>query len=582
MAGGRCISLKSGEMAQQIPVNSIIKAKAKNFARSLVRGNFISIMKFIVGIIIVSLFAVGIFLLAFRVFSYLSTVVDIGVLLVDKAIALIFLAFGLMLLLSNAIVAISTLFRSPETAFLLTTPLSYAEVFAVKFFDNLFFSSWATLVVTLPIIIAYGVVFKVHLIYLLLIILLSLTAFIVLPAFLGTLSAILIYLVIGRIGKRTTLLLTLLLALIVTFSFFRSGTPSSLLLNIQGDIRLLNYYLKSLATLSNPWLPNIWLTESLRAGRYNNPTDFLFWVALLISTALAGWVILISIVKRAYFPSFLAAGASRGVQKKQGKVSLASAFWRGLLSPFPKDMQVVITKDFYLFVRDPSQWTQFLLLFSLLILYLVNLRFVPLKIRDPFWQTIISFTNMGFSGYILATLSVRFVFPSVSMEGRSLWKILSSPMSPSRLFWSKFLSSAVIFFILAELIAIISNIMLAQGRFMMFLTSLTVFVMSISLTALNTGLGALLPSYEETNPGKIASSGGGMIAALLSLAYVAITVVILALPTHQYSLYLVGKSSSPSSALITSLLLLILLNIIVIYIPLKLGVRALGNWGERA
>ena len=237
----------------------------------------------------------------------------------------------------------------------------------------------------------------------------------------------------------------------------------------------------------------------------------------------------------------------------------------------------MMVKDIKLFIRDPNQWSQFAVLLVLLAVYLANLRFVPSRVESLLWQTIISFVNFGFSGYILATLSVRFVYPAISMEGKSFWSIMSSPLSVKSLFWEKFIIAFIVFFILAEIVAVISNAILSQSTQMIILTAVGILLMSISLVSLNVGLGILFPNFEELNPMRIASSGGGMIAALLSLIYVAVVVVIIALPTYRYASYLALGDTFSNWEIFGSVVALIVVNTAATVIPLKLGLKSVAK-----
>jgi len=554
---------------------NLFVAKAKNFLRALVRRDFISIMKFVVGIIVVLLFAVGAYGLFYAIFNYLKDVQDIGPLIADRTVSIGFLAFFLMLFISNAIGSITTIFRSSETEFLLTKPQPYTSVFSARFTDNLFYSSWATLIVGIPLILAYGRVYKIKAIFMPVLVSFGILPFVALPAYMGSALTILLFLVTKRVGFRKALTFFVLLCGVVVIFFVREGGAPALIMNIRGDIRLLNYYLQNLATASNPYLPNVWFLELLRSAKANSWGDVLFWASLLTSTALAFWVFLLIFARKYYFTAYLSSAESLGRKTKLTfNDPTKGLLWKILLG-LPQDMKAIIIKDFRLFVRDSGQWGQFTLLVSLLLLYLVNLRLVPMNIRNEFWQTVISFTNFAFCGYILATLSVRFVFPSISMEGRSMWRILTSPMAVERMFWAKFMSAFAVFFTIAEIVAVVSNGMLAQSGFMMVLTASGILLMSVSLTSLSVGLGAIFPSFDSQNPARIASGGGGMIAALLSLAYVGLMVVLLALPAYKYSLYLIGQTGYPKTEIISSFLLVILLNILASYLPLKLGIRAI-------
>ena len=56
-----------------------------------------------------------------------------------------------------------------------------------------------------------------------------------------------------------------------------------------------------------------------------------------------------------------------------------------------------------------------------------ELRNVSLSFQNQFWETMISYLNLGASALTLSTLTTRFVFPQFSLEGRRLW-ILDWPV----------------------------------------------------------------------------------------------------------------------------------------------------------
>src|SRR5262245_25148660 len=63
--------------------------------------------------------------------------------LLERIFALLFLVLTVFLLFSTAIILYSSLFASPESAFLLSGPIREDRVFAYKFQGAVGFSSWA-------------------------------------------------------------------------------------------------------------------------------------------------------------------------------------------------------------------------------------------------------------------------------------------------------------------------------------------------------------------------------------------------------------------------------------------------------
>ncbi len=84
------------------------------------------------------------------------------------------------------------------------------------------------------------------------------------------------------------------------------------------------------------------------------------------------------------------------------------------------------------------------------------------------------------------------------------------------------------------------------------------------------------PTFEERNPGKIASSMGGMLATIISLAYVGVMVVIAALPAGKYTLHIMNPDLPfPVFEVTLSIALILILNLTAITVPLRLELASM-------
>ena len=131
----------------------------------------------------------------------------------------------------------------------------------------------------------------------------------------------------------------------------------------------------------------------------------------------------------------------------------------------PRDVRLLLVKDFRLFRRDPVQWSQFLIFFGLLALYFSQIR------RFSYHQNysaMIGFLNLAVVGLILSTFTTRFIFPMVSLEGRRLWILGLLPISRDSVLWAKFLFAAVGSLIPCTLLVLLSDLMLQiQGKWIL-------------------------------------------------------------------------------------------------------------------
>lgn len=555
----------------------IIKYKLLNLTSCFRKSNLESKLRVSTGLFVIMLFfgmGLGFF---YYIFDYLAGLQDIGFLLMDKVLSIGFLAIFIMLVISNIVTAISTLYRSHETASYFSTPVSHLKVFTVRFVDNVIYSTWGVALLGIPIILAYGLVRGFLWWEFLLEIFCVLIPFTIIPACLGVIITIFIYLISKHISPRTMFIAVISAAIISAILYLKLGQPSSLTHSVFADWRILNRFLGSLAATSFPFLPSFWISETLKylAGEHN--TNFNIYFIALISSTVFLLRFMFVLAKSSYYMSWQASVEVQSTAPSKMKRSWHLPRFFNLPEWLAPDFRSVLAKDLKLFIREPSQWAQFTVLLVLLIIYMVNLRHFPDNLQDKFWGTVISFANFAFTGFILATLSVRFVFPNISLEGKSFWAIASSPMPIKRLFWEKFWSAFFIFLLIAEVMAFISSLMLGLSGYMMIISFFSILLMSISLISLSVGMGAIFPRFEEPNPGRIASSLGGMITTVISLVYVGLMVIILALPVYHYSAYVIdGTIDFPRREFLIAGTMILILNLTTTFIPIKIGLKKMS------
>ena len=553
----------------------LLKIKPRLIKRLLFRKSAEHWAKVGVALAVIGLFFWGAYEIFYRIFDYLTTVQDIGLVLTDRIISIGFLAFFAMLIISNLVSSISTLFRSAETEYLMSTPLSHSSVFWSRFVDNFFYSSWATAVICFPMTLAYIVVHKLPL-WQSIIAGVMLLLFLIIPAYIGAVGAMILFVLTKKLSFKKTVAIIVIISAVLIYFYIKTNISGTVMFNVMGDLSVLNYYLRQLGSYRYPYFPHVWFAEVLRNLRLGNWTLAWLFGSAMVSTSFFGFFVTDQFARWIYFPAFEVASSLSTSRKARMRSIFRSAWWK-ILSPFQPPVRAMLVKDIKLFLRDPSQWSQFTVILVLVAVYMANLRFVPSRVESLFWQTVVSFVNYAFCGYILATLSVRFVYPAISMEGKSFWSIVSSPLKLKTLFWEKFALAFMLFFLVAEALAIVSNSLLAQSSQMMLITAVGILLMSISLVSLNVGLGILFPNFDELNPMRIASSGGGMIAALLSLAYVGIMVVIAALPTYRYASRAAFGETLSSWEIISSIVAMVVINLAATIIPLRLGLKNIGK-----
>ena len=155
-----------------------------------------------------------------------------------------------------------------------------------------------------------------------------------------------------------------------------------------------------------------------------------------------------------------------------------------LTRPLGLQTRSVVRKDIKLFLRDTTQWTQLLLPGALVVVYLYNFRVLDLTkipMSTVYLQNLLSFLNMGLAGFVVSAVAIRFVFPAVSVEGKSFWLVRSAPISIKRLLWSKFWMYLLPLLLLSEILIILSNWFLKVSGFMMGLSVVTMVFLTAGL-----------------------------------------------------------------------------------------------------
>ena len=79
----------------------------------------------------------------------------------------------------------------------------------------------------------------------------------------------------------------------------------------------------------------------------------------------------------------------------------------------------LVLKELRLFFRDTTQWSQLILLGVLVVVYVFNIKYLPLHGDGMtfFLINIVPFLNLVLAGFVLASIAARFIFPAVSLEG---------------------------------------------------------------------------------------------------------------------------------------------------------------------
>ena len=474
-------------------------------------------------------FWVTVFGVLYRVLRYFRGVEEIGPLLAAKLLGMALLAFGTILLLSNVITSLSTFFLARDLELLVAAPIDSIRLYLARLSETTLHSSWMVALMAVPIFAAYGIVYQggwlfppfAALVF---------VPFLVIPAVIG--SAITLTLVTLFPARRTRDLLSVIAvgAIGAVILFFRLIRPEQLA-RPEGFRNLLDF-LALLRTPTSPALPSEWASKTLM-GYLTGPFDalplYLLWTTAAALVVLGG-----ALHRRLHATAFTRAqeGAERFVRGGRWHRILST-----LLRPAGTAQREFILKDAKLFFRDTTQWSQLILLAVLVVVYVFNIRALPLfrGERVPlFFVSLVTFLNLGLAGFVLAAIAARFIFPAISLEGRQMWLLRSSPLDLGAMLWSKYWTGTLPLLVLAVILISATNAILEVSAFMMVVTVGTIVVLTLAIAALALAFGTLYPQFDSSNAAQIPTSFGGLVFMMTTVALLGLVIVVEAGPVYQY------------------------------------------------
>lgn len=443
--------------------------------------------------------------------------------------SVMFFALTVLLIFSTGIILYASLFASPESAYLLSTPARDDRIFAYKFQGAVGFSSWGFLLLGSPILIAYGLVvgdgapayFYVALV-------LFFVGFVLIPGAIGAFLCLLLVNLTPRHLKQVLIaVLVILLALLVYWSWgwlheVRSTTaPRTWFDNLFSELSI----------FSGQLVPFQWISSGLVSAARGDLRNTGWNLALVWSNGLFLFVVATWLGRKLFRRGFNRVATGGSLRQRYGGHWLDALCERCLFF-LDSQTRLLIVKDFRTFRRDPVQWAGILIFVVMGVLYFANMRrFYEQDIARSFKNGISLLTLLGTS-FLICAYTGRFIFPLLSLEGRKFWILGLLPLPRERLLWGKFAFSATGCVVGTEFIVAFSNLMLGMPWQVLVVHAVTIGVVSLGLSGLSVGLGALLPNFRETDPSKIAVGFGGTLNLVAGLLFLLVVVVVMAVPMH--------------------------------------------------
>ena len=475
------------------------------------------------------LFWAGVFGVLYRILKSLRGVEELGPLIPGKILGLILLSFISILVLSNVITALSSFFLAKDLDLLVSAPVDWLRLYLAKLGETLLHSSWMVALMAVPILTAYGVVYKGGVLFAVYA-LLAIVPMLILPAVVGCAVTLILVNVFPARRTRDLLSIIALGAAGGVILLFRVIRPEQLA-RPEGFRNLLDFVIL-LRGPTSPFLPSEWASQAIM-GYLRHELDP-FPLVMLWTTA-AAFVAMGALLHRALY--------AQGFTKAQEGAErfIRGGLWRwtvgSLLGWLPVAKREFVLKDIKLFFRDTTQWSQLILLAVLVVVYLFNIQALPLHRGEPvgfFYVNLVSFLNLGLAGFVLASIAARFIFPAVSLEGRQMWLLRSSPLDLRALLWSKYWVGTMPLLVLGLILTGLTNRLLEVSTFMMILSLAAMTGLTLAISALALTFGTLYPQFETENAAQIPTSFGGLVFMMATIALLAAVLIVLSRAVYTY------------------------------------------------
>lgn len=508
----------------------ILKYKFLSFIKLNISINASSVLKNTGSFIVYSLFAVGAFFFSYNMIKYLLETMKIGLFLLHEFLSITLFIFFIAVNIGNIIVSYSTLYKSDEVNFLFHKPVAPSDIFIIKFFDNFFYSSSTLILILLSILAGYAYYLELSAWKVATLFLFNFVPFMLSAASLGIMILLIIVKLSTVIGARIVVSILALGYLSSLFIFFRTISPVDLVNQVMQYYPNIDLYFGYLLPRELKYLPNHWLSESLywvardnftAAGKY-------FYLQIIISLSLV--IIAIFLGMKWYHKTWFYSFRLRGENSKDDLDRIFSFKNNSILSSITESIS---KREYHLFMREPTQVFHLLILLFLITIFLSSVSSLTrLGGLNIFLQTVIYLSVFIFNTFMVATLSLRFVFPLVSLEGQTFWKIRSAPITLLKFMIKKITPYALIIISISFVLNIFVNL-----QFNFHFTVIMFFVniiIAISIISMNFSAGALFANFNEKNPIRIASSQGASLSFLMNLIYMVLLIIIMYLPVQTF------------------------------------------------
>lgn len=436
-----------------------------------------------------------------------------------------FLVLVLIILVVSYVAAgLWTFYRAADTRLLLAAPLSLGGLYLLRSLQTFAHTSWALVVLALPALAALGAAYGTGASFYA-----AAAGVLALFALLAGGAGALLTAGAGAAFRRLRTRVAVGAAVVILLAAFAVGVGRNVIPStadfyaifepglLDGKPASIKFIEAKFALWpSHPFAAALYaLATGGRAG--SAATRALLWLAPLACLLAA------AAVGRSLYARTLPAIAE-GFVFAAGGARAAPARAR----PFPRWLSgaagALVERDLLGIVRSPSELGRAAFLAFLLVLYTSFVFVAPLRAAGARPEALgrLLLLNVVAAGYFLTAFGLRFVFPSMSLEGRVAWVFFSSPIRIFRVFLARLLLYAALLTLVVVPIAMLGTLRLVRDPAVAWLAAALLVMLAATTTTLALAFGVAWPNFREPNPEFVTTSGGGLAVTIVCLVYVAL------------------------------------------------------------
>ena len=550
----------------------VLNIRSAMFLKSITDRSWHGISKNLATVIIFGGVAIGTFLMVRMLTAYMVHQVSVDIFALHRLLAFALFSFFLSVYTIGMLVSYATLYTSRDLPLLMSLPLSHGVLFAERSVENIVTSGSTLTLLGAAALLAYGSVFQLTLWKYLAIIFGAFIPCVIIAGLLAMMTLPPLILLGSRIGVRWLLLIAVAILAGGTILFAHTMDPLEILRQATLPAsRVMVVEAGGMTSLA--WLPSNWLAWFVQALARHQIVEVMAYPGLILGLLTLVALCTDAVGRQWYYRSWLIVAEMRSMRTASSGWFRFPPMEFGRFWGYRPHLEAVLKRDFWMFFRDPVQRIHMLVILSLAVGSAFSLRSLDVMVTRPASQVLSFVTIFMFVGLIVSSIALRFVFPSVSLEGTTFWAVRTAPIALSRLYWLKFFIAFMLTLIPSEALVVLVLPSMLGSSALAFLGMVGMAGLVIAVVSLNLGLGAYFATLREDNPVKVASSQGASITFLGSFIVLLIVTAIIAVPASAVTGLI--KPQSHSAAMTWAVLTLSGVAMVITVLSHRLGLSAL-------